>query len=148
MESLPEHELAFLLDFDGARYLFDEGYWVKIEVGRTEPTPQRPHGLTYSFTLHDPEGRRLLGFDNAHGVPPRGGRYKAKPVAHDHWHRTDKDKGRPYEFRSAFDLVQDFLDEVERVLRERGVSAVMIDEKDQADAGTKAEGSELGGVQE
>lgn len=46
-------------------------------------------------------------------------------------------------FTSAFALVQDFLNEVERVLRERGVSAVMIDEKDQIDA----EGSELGGVQ-
>jgi hypothetical protein len=73
MESLPEHELAYLLDFDGARFLFDEGYWVKLDVSRTDPTPQRPHGLSYSFTLHDPDGRRLLGFDNAHGVRPWAG---------------------------------------------------------------------------
>ncbi|WEK40770.1 MAG: DUF6516 family protein [Candidatus Brevundimonas colombiensis] len=146
MESLPEHELAFLLDFDGARYLFDEGYWVKIEVRQTDPTPQRPHGLSYSFTLHDPDGQRLLGFDNAHAVPPIGGRYKTKPVAHDHWHRTSKDKGRPYDFRSAFDLVQDFLSEVERILGERGVSAVMVEEHDEADDQDK--GPELGGVQE
>ena len=144
MESLPEHELAYLLDFDGARFLFDEGYWVKLEVSRTDPTPQRPHGLSYSFTLHDPDGRRLLGFDNAHGVPPLGGRYKVKPVAHDHWHRTETDEGRPYQFRSALELVQDFLNEVERVLRERGVSAV--DTKDQTDA--EAKGSELDEVQE
>jgi hypothetical protein len=26
MVPLPEHELAYLLDFDGAVYLFDEGY--------------------------------------------------------------------------------------------------------------------------
>ena len=65
MESPAEHELAYLLDFDGAIYLFDEGYWVKIEVKRTTPTPQRPHGLSYSLTLHDPRGVRLLGFDNA-----------------------------------------------------------------------------------
>ena len=101
METPAEHELAFLLDFDGARYLFNEGYWVKIEVKRTTPTPQRPHGLSYSFTLHEPGGRRLLGFDNAHAVPPQGGRFKVKPVEHDHWHRTEKDKGRPYVFRSA-----------------------------------------------
>jgi hypothetical protein len=145
MESLPEHELAFLLGFDGTRYLFEEGYWVKIEVSQTDPTPQRPHGLSYSFTLHAPEGTRLLGFDNAHAVPPLGGRYKAKPVSHDHWHRTETDPGRPYEFKSVVDLVQDFLDEVERVLGERGVSAVMVDEKGQTDAGT--EGPELGGVQ-
>lgn len=134
MEAPPEHDLAFLLDFDGARYLFEEGYWVKIEVSRTERTPQRPHGLSYSFTLHDPEGKRLLGFDNAHAAPPLGGRYKAKPVTHDHWHRTEEDPGRPYEFRSVTDLVQDFLGEVERVLGERGVSAAMVDEKGQTDA--------------
>lgn len=146
MESLPEHELAYLLDFDGTRFLFEEGYWVKLEVSRTGPTPQRPHGLSYSFTLHDPDGQRLLGFDNAHGVSALGGRYKAKPVAYDHWHRSEKDQGRPYQFKSVFDLVQDFLDEVERVLRERGVSAVMVDRKDQTDA--EAQGSKLGGVQE
>jgi hypothetical protein len=135
MERPPEYELAYLLDFDGARYLFDEGYWVKIEVKRATPTPERPHGLSYSLTLHDPEGVRLLGFDNAHGVPQQGGRYKARPVANDHWHRTGTDPGRPYEFRSALQLVQDFLDEVERILRERGVSAVMIERKDENDAG-------------
>ena len=132
MESPPEHELAYLLDFDGAIYLFDKGYWVKIEVKRTPPTPQRPHGLSYSLTLHDPEGTRLLGFDNAH-APPRDRRYKAKPVANDHWHRTEQDRGRPYSFRSAIQLVQDFLDEVERILGERGVSAVMIEHEDQTD---------------
>lgn len=147
MESPPEDELAYLLDFDGAIYLFEEGYWVKIEVKRTAPTPQRPHGLSYSLTLHDPEGTRLLGFDNAH-APPRGGRYKAKPVAHDHWHRAEKDKGRPYEFRSALQLVQDFLDEVERILGERGVSAVMIEHEDQTNAGSQAKGAKLGGIQE
>jgi len=146
MELLPEHELAYLLDFDGTRFLFEEGYWVKLEVRQTDPTPQRPHGLSYSFTLHDPDGRRLLGFDNAHSVPPLGGRYKVKPAAHDHWHRTEKDEGRPYEFRSAFELVQDFLNEVERVPQERGVSVVTVDTKDQTDAETQ--GAELGGVQE
>jgi len=148
MESPPDHELAFLLDFDGTRYLFNEGYWVKIEVKRTAPTPQRPHGLHYSLTLHDPEGRRLLGFDNAHGVQPLGGRHKIRPVAHDHWHRTEKDAGRPYEFRSAVQLVQDFLDEVERILGERGVSAVIIRAEDESSVEHGTEGTELGGVQE
>ena len=41
MELLPEHELAYLLDFDGTRFLFEEGYWVKLEVRQTDPTPQR-----------------------------------------------------------------------------------------------------------
>src|ERR1700677_4556758 len=135
MESSPEDELAYLLDFDGARYLFDEGYWVKIEVKRTEPTRLRPHGLSYSLTLHDPEGVRLMGFDKAHAAPSMGSRYRAKPVAHDHWHRTEKDKGRPYAFRSAVQLVQDFMDEVERILGGRGVSAVRIGGKGRSDGG-------------
>ncbi len=130
MTALPEDELAFLLDFDGAIYFFDEGYWIKIEVKRTTPSPQRPHGISYSLTLHSPQGNRILGFDNAHGVDAQGGRYKAKPVAHDHWHRTENDKGRPYEFQSALQLVQDFLNEVGRILGERGVSAVMIGSED------------------
>ena len=148
MESSPEDELAYLLDYNGARYLFDEGYWVKIEVKRTERTRQRPHGLSYSLTLHDPEGARLLGFDNAHAVSSLGGRYRAKAAAHDHWHRTETDKGRPYEFRSTLQLVQDFLDEVERILGERGVSAVMIGAKDRPDDDSDTEGSRLGGIQE
>lgn len=40
------------------------------------------------------------------------------------------DKGRPYEFSSALRLVQDFLDEAERVLGERGLSTAMIERKD------------------
>jgi hypothetical protein len=136
METPSEDELAYLLDFDGAQFLFEEGYWVKIEVRQVAPTTDRPHGLSYRLTLHDPEGRRLLGFDNAHGVPAVGGRYKARPATNDHWHRTASDKGRPYVFRSVFDLVSDFLSEVERVLRERGVSAVMIESGGQTDAGS------------
>lgn len=147
MESSPDDEIAYLLDFDGTRYLFNEGYWVKIEAKRTDPTRQRPHGLSYSLTLHDPKGARLLGFDNAHAVPPVGGRYKAKPEAHDHWHRTEKDSGRPYVFTTASQLVEDFLGEVERILGERGVSAVMIGEKDQTDDDGEAKGSKLGRVQ-
>ena len=133
MSAPNEEELAFLLDFNGARYLFNEGYWVKFEVRRVEPTPQRPHGLYYSFTLHDPDGERLLGFDNAHGVGPLGGRFAAKPAEHDHWHRTGDDPGRPYVFRSAFELVEDFFAEVDRVLGERGVSAVMVASKGESD---------------
>lgn len=118
-----EHELAYLLDYDGTHFLFDAGFWVKIEVRRVAVTRARPHGLAYSFTLHDPDGQRLLGFDNAHGVRRRGGRYAGKAVAYDHWHRTSDDEGRPYTFQSALKLVEDFLAEVDRVLAEQGVSA-------------------------
>ncbi|MGH6953211.1 MAG: toxin-antitoxin system TumE family protein, partial [Alphaproteobacteria bacterium] len=95
-QSAPEHSLEFLLAFDGRRHWYEGGYYVKFEIKRVRPTSRRPHGLRYSFTLHDPSGNRLVGFDNAHLVPVKGSRLKRKPVEADHWHRTGKDPGRPY----------------------------------------------------
>jgi hypothetical protein len=81
---------------------------VKFEIKRIDPTSERPHGLRYSFTLHGPEGTRLVGFDNAHPVEAVGGRYRKKPKAADPWHRTEADPGRPYQFVSAEQLIDDF----------------------------------------
>ena len=126
----PEHTLEFLLAFDGYRHHYQDGYYAKFEIRRTEPTPERPHGLRYSFTLHAPDGTRLVGFDNAHAVAPVGSRFKKRRVSADHWHRTENDPGRPYHFVSAEKLVDDFFDEIERVLQERGIPVVVIaDEK-------------------
>jgi hypothetical protein len=36
-------------------------------------------------------------------------------------HRTEDDPGRPYRFKDAETLIDDFFDEVERVLRDRGI---------------------------
>jgi hypothetical protein len=116
-----DHTLEFLLDFDGRVHFYERGYWVKFEIRRVSGTPERPHGLSYSFTLHGPDNRRLIGFDNAHAAKAPGGRRKARAKAHDHWHRTEHDPGRPYEFRDAVTLIGDFFDEVERVLTEKGV---------------------------
>jgi hypothetical protein len=117
-----EHTLEFLLAFDGRIHLLDQGYWLKFEIKRGESTAERPHGLRYSFTLHDPDGRRLVGFDNAHTVPATGSRFNERPAAADHWHRTENDEGRPYAFIDAETLVQDFFREVRRVLAARGLS--------------------------
>jgi hypothetical protein len=92
--------------------------------------PNAPHGLRYSFTLHGPEGERLIGFDNAHAVALIGGRYKKKQVETDHWHRTESDPGRPYRFVSAEKLIDDFFDEVERVLIQRGIDLVVLETKE------------------
>lgn len=46
----------------------EEGYWLKFEIKPVTATGTRPHGLSYSFTLHGPDGTRLVGFDNAHEV--------------------------------------------------------------------------------
>ena len=103
------------------------GYWIKFEIERVEATKKQPHGLSYSFTLHAPDGTRLVGFDNAHGVPAKGSRFKPKPPASDHWHRTENDAGRPYEFTDAETLIDEFFNEVERVLGQRGIGATVVE---------------------
>lgn len=105
----PEHTLERLLDYDGRRHFFASGHFLKFEIRIVEPSDQVPHGIAYSFTFHDSEGTRLLGFDNAHPVPHTGGKYvKTKPEA-DHWHRTINDEGRPYTFITVEQLLEDFL---------------------------------------
>ena len=116
-----DHGLEFLLAFDGRIHHLEKGYWLKFEIARVAATATRPHRLLYSFTLHAPDGKRLVGFDNAHEARRRGARFKSRGQASDHWHRTDKDPGRPYVFTNAERLIDDFFDEVERTLSERGV---------------------------
>ena len=122
MSRSSDHGLEFLLAFNDRIHHLEKGYWLKFEIVRVAVTTGRPHGLSYSFTLHGPDGARLIGFDNAHDVPPRGSRFKRRGKTTDHWHRTEKDTGRPYAFKTAERLLDDFFDEVERVLGERGVS--------------------------
>ena len=121
-----DHGLEFLLAFDGRVHHLEKGYWIKFELARVGVTTKRPHGLSYSFTLHAPNGTRLVGFDNAHAVPARGSRFKRRGDASDHWHRTEKDPGRPYVFKDAETLIDNFFDEVDRVLGERGVGIQVV----------------------
>ena len=121
-----DHGLEFVLAFDGRVHFLDGGYWLKFEIARVPTaayTRTRPHGLSYSFTLHAPNGRRLLGFDNAHGVRSKRGHRQAE---HDHWHRTERDPGRPLLFKDAATLLDDFVDEAERILNERGIEPTVI----------------------
>lgn len=128
MADRDEHTLEFLLAFDGRIHQLEKGYWLKFEVKRVASGKQQPHGLRYSLTLHDPRGRRLVGFDNAHAVQGHGSRKRRAQVAHDHWHRGMGDSGRPYSFVSADQLLADFFSEVGRVLEERGISDDIVSE--------------------
>jgi hypothetical protein len=104
-----------------------------VNAHRAEIAPnlEVAHGLRYSFTLHNPKGNRLIGFDNAHGVRAPGGRKRRKAPAVDHWHRTERDEGRPYAFKDAETLVDDFFAEVERVLTEHGVPFDVVEADDE-----------------
>lgn len=78
-----------------------------------------PHGIRYSLTLHEPYGRRILGYDNAHPVkPPKKFKYAGRILAYDHKHRHRSNKGVPYEFQDAHQLLRDFFADVDHVLQE------------------------------
>jgi len=111
--------LDTLLDLDGNIIDQGDGYWVKIEAKLLKsPTEMRPHGISYSLTLHDPFGQRILGFDNAHAIkPPKKQKYSGRRIQYDHKHRHIKDKGVSYEFVDAYQLLKDFFKDVDNVLK-------------------------------
>ena len=106
--------LDVLLDLDGQVLVVDPegGHWVRFVVRRV--SPEKPHGIDYSLTLHGPDGERLVGFDNAHPAARQ-----RRGEAQDHRHRLRSI--RPYEYRDAATLLADFWEAVDAVLRERGV---------------------------
>ncbi len=111
--------LDTLLDLHGETLFVDDtGHWVKFIVVRTEVTPERPHGLRYSLTLHAPDGARLVGIDNVHPVRERPGPGRRLRAERDHRHRLRKI--RPYEYKDAATLLEDFRKEVDQVLGEGG----------------------------
>lgn len=119
----PEHDrgLADLLALDGVVLVVDPlgNHWVKFVAKRVDPSDERPHGLSYSLTLHAANGERLVGFDNAHAVSSGSGPSRRASATHDHRHRHGATK--PYEYRDAATLMRDFWNEVDTVLKEKGV---------------------------
>lgn len=119
--NVPEYALEHLLAYDGRKHFLASAYFLKFEVRQVEKSERVPHGIAYSLTLHDPNGERILGFDNAHPVPHIGSKFVKPPKEADHWHRTAGDEGRPYLFVSVEKLLEDFFAAVERTLDELGV---------------------------
>lgn len=76
---MPDEPIRRLLDYDHRRYWLVNGWSIRFRITEAAATTARPYGMKYAFTLHDVDGTRLLGFDNAHGVP--------RAQAYDHWHR-------------------------------------------------------------
>lgn len=116
-----DYSLELLIDLNGLSFAQEGGYWIKYEVSAVKKTPEKPHGIKYSLTLHDPQGERIFGIDNAH--PPKKRRGPAakcrRPEAADHFHRG----GRvfTYEFKDAETLLADFDKGVNAALKRKGV---------------------------
>ncbi len=117
-----DDELEVVLNLDGFSYEAAAGYIVEFSAKRTDKTPERPHGISYALVFRPKAGGLpYVKFDNAHAVKHRGGKYVSNPTTYDHWHRTEKDAGRPYRFINAVQLLEDFWHEVKRVMNEKGI---------------------------
>ena len=109
--------LAHLLELHGTiESQTTSGYWTKIEARRVKASLARPFGLKYSLTLHSPAGDRLIGFDNAHSI--KSAVQADKRLAWDHCHCDAHNDPIAYEYCGAYQLLNDFYEEVMRVLKE------------------------------
>jgi hypothetical protein len=113
--------VEILLELDGQVFVVGTKgqYWVRFSVRGVVSTAERPHGLNYSLTLHGPSGNRLVGFDDAHPVRQSHGPGGKSRGAVDHKHRMET--VRPYRFKDAATLLEDFWAEVDKLLKEKGV---------------------------
>ena len=115
---MPDDGLQRLLDLDGFLASVNGGYWVKLSVQRVPADEERPHGLAYSLTLHRLDGQRVFGIDNAHVVRLSRGPAGRSSAVHDHLHRGET--VRPYVYRDAETLLDDFWREVSVILTKEG----------------------------
>ena len=114
-----DNDIDTLIDLDGSIVQQGHGYWVEIHAWRVDSTVLIPLGVRYALTLHEKSGKRVMGYDNAHAVKPSGRfKYAGQVLPYDHKHRHISDKGAPYEFKDAYQLLRDFFADVDRVLKE------------------------------
>ena len=111
--------LPRLLDLDGEIMEVGGGYWVELRARKVPPSPAKPHGIDYALSLFGPDGKRLVGYDNAHPVSLGRAPSRKKRTTGDHRHA--RTAVWPYDYSDAETLLQDFWTDVERVLKEDGI---------------------------
>ena len=90
------------------------GYWTKFEVKKVEANKHIPHGIKYSLTLHNRKNKRIVGYDNAHGIKPKRKKYGAKRIVWDHKHSQNIIE--TYEFETPGQLLEDFWKDVNKIV--------------------------------
>ncbi len=95
-----------LLACDRLLYRLENGWSLHFRGGAGLARAGQPRGTRYALTLHDVDGMRLLGFDNAHAVQ------RAQAYYHRHRFRRTSELFA-YEFRGADELICDVFDRVE-----------------------------------
>lgn len=109
--------LETLLQLDGEVFPMDNGFWVKFKIHTTPKTINIPHGIKYSLTLHNKYNRRIIGYDNAHGMKlPKKKKFSGTRQIWDHKHQ--KSTVQSYEFESAYQLLDDFWNDVNIITNE------------------------------
>lgn len=68
-----------------------------------------------------------MGFDNAHPIHWKSGKFTQRSPHADHWHRDRSDQGRPYAFVSISQLLEDLFQQVEVLLANINVSRSMTE---------------------
>lgn len=106
--------LDTLLLLDGEIFPMSNGYWTKIEAREVIPSEHIPHGIKYSLSLHNRYNKRVIGYDNAHGIKPKRKKFGAKRVVWDHKH--NQNIVEEYEFESAAQLLEDFWKDVNDIV--------------------------------
>lgn len=107
--------------YDGQTHWFEQGYHATFRFWRTSKPKRGDHPYRYELVLHNPEGRRIMGYDNAHPVKWTSGEFTKHGENADHYHRTKSDKGQPYRFVSLAQLFEDFYERAEKALGELNV---------------------------
>ena len=117
---------ALVASYDGYTYWFDHGYHASFRFWRVKlPSKSAMHPYRYELVLHEPSGERIMGFDNAHPIRWKSGKFNQRSRNADHWHRDRSDRGRPYDFVSISQLLEDFFQQVERDLTSLNVPSSM-----------------------
>ena len=112
MSKKKDYTLETLLEMDGYILEIGEGYWVKIEAKKVTYDHKKPAGIKYSLTLHNKQGKRILGYDNAHAASR-----SLSQNPHDHFHKEEKI--HVYYYQDAATLLEDFWRDVEKAIERK-----------------------------
>jgi hypothetical protein len=121
IEPEADYALDMLLGLNGRSFESDAGYVIEFSAKRVVPTKGQPHGIGYALVLRPKGGDPWVRFDNAHTVGKHGRSYTKTPDAWDHRHQNGNGPLQVYQFRDVPTLLDDFWNEVKRVLDEKGL---------------------------
>ncbi|MDR1849730.1 MAG: DUF6516 family protein [Zoogloeaceae bacterium] len=86
------------------RMIYPDGAIIEMRIWKLpRQDVERPHGLKYSL-FYGCNGERVIGYDNERGKGD---------------HRHYRGREMPYEFSTVFQLVADFMDDIERERSEK-----------------------------